>query len=147
MALYALVEPGRSFWVSVLPAATVLAAGMTITVAPLTATVLAAVDDRHAGLGSAINNAVARIGGLLAIAVVPAAAGIAVGGKGVDLDSGFSTAMIVAGALSASGGVVAWFTIRRSADVRSITRADLTIPCEPADCVRLNNEPASIEHT
>ena len=64
---------------------------------------LAAVEDRHAGLASAINNAVARIGGLLAIAVVPALAGIAVGGNGVDLDSGFNTAMYIAGGLGALG--------------------------------------------
>jgi EmrB/QacA subfamily drug resistance transporter len=148
MALYALVEPGRSFWVSVLPAATVMAVGMTITVAPLTATVLAAVEDRHAGLASAINNAVARIGSLLAIAVVPSVAGVAVGGKAVDLDSGFGMAMMIAGALAAAGGVVAWFTIRRAAVVRSITRGDLTIPCEPADCVRVDHdgEAASVEH-
>ena len=148
MALYALVEPGRSFWESVLPAATVMSAGMTITVAPLTATVLAAADDRHAGLASAINNAVARIGGLLAIAVVPAVAGIAVGGKAVDLNAGFGTAMIVAGALAALGGVVASCTIRRAVRVLTPTRADVTIPCEPPSCVRLHddNEPASVEH-
>jgi EmrB/QacA subfamily drug resistance transporter len=137
MALYSLVEPGKSFWASVLPAATVMAAGMTITVAPLTATVLAAVDDRHAGLGSAINNAVARIGGLLAIAVVPAVAGVAVGGNAVDLDSGFGTAMIIAGALSAVGGVIAWCSIRRAAPVLTPSRADVTIPCEPPSCVRI----------
>jgi EmrB/QacA subfamily drug resistance transporter len=139
MALYALVEPGRSFWESVLPAATVMAAGMTITVAPLTATVLAAVDDRHAGLGSAINNAVSRIGGLLAIAVVPAVAGIAVGGEAVDLDAGFATAMIIAGVLSALGGVIGCITIRRVVPVLTPTRADVTIPCEPPSCVRLHD--------
>jgi EmrB/QacA subfamily drug resistance transporter len=144
MAMYTLVEPGRSFWVSVLPAATVMAAGMAITVAPLTATVLAAVHDRHAGLGSAINNAVARIGGLLAIAVVPAVAGIAVGGKAVDLDSGFGTAMVVAGALAAAGGVVAWFTIRDAAPVLTPTRADVSIPCEPPPCVRVAEPEESV---
>jgi Na+/melibiose symporter-like transporter len=143
MALYSLVEPGRSFWESVLPAAVVMSAGMTITVAPLTATVLAAADDRHAGLASAINNAVSRIGGLLAIAVVPAVAGIAVGGKAVDLNSGFGTAMIIAGALAALGGVVAGFTIRRAVPVLTPTRADVTIPCEPPSCVRLEHSDAA----
>ena len=118
MALFSLLEPGVSYWKGVFPAAMVLAVGLTITVAPLTAAVLAAVEDRHAGLSSAINNAVARIGGLLAIAVLPALAGIAVGGTGVDLDTGFNTAMYIAGGLSAAGGVVAWFTIRTAARVR-----------------------------
>ncbi len=116
MALFSLLEPGVSYWKGVFPAAMVLAIGLTITVAPLTAAVLAAVEDRHAGLSSAINNAVARIGGLPAIAVLPALAGIAVGGTGVDLDSGFNTAMYIAGGLSAAGGVVAWFTIRTAGE-------------------------------
>jgi hypothetical protein len=136
MALFSLLEPGVSYWKGVFPAAMVMAVGLTITVAPLTAAVLAAVEDRHAGLSSAINNAVARIGGLLAIAVLPALAGIAAGGKGVDLDTGFNTAMYIAGGLSAAGGVVAWFTIRTAAPVRTSTRGDLSIPCEP-ECVAL----------
>ena len=103
MALFSLLEPGVSYWKGVFPAAMVLAVGLTITVAPLTAAVLAAVEDRHAGLSSAINNAVARIGGLLAIAVLPALAGIAVGGTGVDLDTGFNTAMYIAGGLECGG--------------------------------------------
>ena len=73
-ALFAMVEPGVSYWEGVFPGAVVLGAGLAITVAPLTATVLAAVEDEHAGVASAINNAVARIAGLLAIAVLPAAA-------------------------------------------------------------------------
>ena len=65
------------------------------------------------------------------------------GGSGVDLDSGFDTAMYIAGGLCVLGGVVAWFTIRRVVPVRTSTRVDVTIPCEPA-CVELpRREPAS----
>jgi EmrB/QacA subfamily drug resistance transporter len=143
VALFARLAPGVTYWDGVLPATLVLGLGLVITVAPLTATVLAAVEDRHAGLASAINNAVARIGGLLAIAVLPAAAGIAVGGSGVNLDSGFDTAMYIAGGLCVIGGVVAWFTIRRVVPVQTVSRADVSIPCEPA-CVELSpREPAS----
>ncbi len=140
IALFSVLEPGVSYWEGVLPPTVVLGIGLTITVAPLTATVLAAIDDRHVGIGSAINNAVARIGTLLAIAVVPAAAGIAVGGNGVDLDSGFATAMYIAAALCMVGGAVSWLTIRTAVPVRAITRADISIPCEPA-CVMLPTSP------
>src|SRR5205085_8009278 len=66
----------------VLPAVVLFALGLSATVAPLTATVLSAVDQRHAGIASAVNNAVARIAGLVAIAVV-----------GAVLSAGFATAL------------------------------------------------------
>jgi EmrB/QacA subfamily drug resistance transporter len=138
IALLARVEPGVSYWSGVLPGTLVLGVGLTITVAPLTATVLGAIETRHAGLGSAVNNAVARIGGLLAIAVVPAAAGIAVGGTGVDLDHGFDRAMYIAAGLCVAGGLVAFLTIRRAAPVRTIRRGDASIPCPAADCLQLD---------
>ena len=146
IALFAVLAPGVSYWEGVLPATLVLAAGLVITVAPLTATVLAAVEDRHAGLASAINNAVARIGGLLAIAVLPAAAGITVAGSGVDLDAGFDTAMLIAGGLCALGGVVAWCTIRRAAPLLCHARGDISIPCHPpCERVEPDHEPASLD--
>ena len=88
IALLARVEPGSSYWESVLPAMIVIGVGLTTTVAPLTASVLAAIDDHHAGLGSAINNAVARLASLVAIAILPAAAGITT--TGGSLDEGFA---------------------------------------------------------
>jgi EmrB/QacA subfamily drug resistance transporter len=138
IALLARIEPGISYWSGVLPGTLVLGMGLTVTVAPLTATVLAAIETRHAGLGSAVNNAVARIGGLLSIAVVPAAAGIAVGGSGVDLDKGFDQAMFIAAGLCVVGGVIAWFTVRTAEPVRSVTRADVSIPCPPPECLQLD---------
>ena len=65
-----------NYWLDVLPGLTVFGLGLALMVAPLTATVLAAAPDEHAGIASGINNAVARAGSLLAIAALPVAVGL-----------------------------------------------------------------------
>jgi EmrB/QacA subfamily drug resistance transporter len=72
LTLLAFADFKGSYWSSVFPAICVLAAGMTMTVPPLTSTVMASVGDTHAGIASGINNAVARVAGLLAVAALNA---------------------------------------------------------------------------
>jgi Na+/melibiose symporter-like transporter len=114
------INIGDSYVSSVLPAVVVFGLGLTLVVAPVTATVLAAADERQSGIASGINNAVSRVGGLLAVAVLPLVAGLT-GSKFYDplaMEDGFHMAMVVCAALAASGGVLAWFTI--SSDVLEV---------------------------
>ena len=72
MALLAFADLGKSYWLGVFPAIGVLAIGMTITVPPLTSTVMASAGEAHAGIASGVNNAVARVASLLAVAALGA---------------------------------------------------------------------------
>ncbi len=76
MALMMRIGPHASYLTDVLPAVFVFGLGLCLTVAPLTATVLASADVRHAGVASGVNNAVARAAGLVAVAALPAAVGL-----------------------------------------------------------------------
>jgi EmrB/QacA subfamily drug resistance transporter len=102
----------------VLPAVIVFGAGLSLTVAPLTATAMAAAPAEHAGVASAVNNVVARAAGLLAVAILPLVAGIT-GAAALEphrLAAGFREAMIIAGITCAAGGLLAVATIRNPAD-------------------------------
>ncbi len=114
LLLFVRSEAGSSYVATVLPSLLVFGLGLAITVAPITATVLGAAPTGKAGLASAINNCVARTGSLLAVAMLPAASGL-------DEQSylhpevfaaGFRRGMIIAATLCASGGALAWMTLR-----------------------------------
>jgi EmrB/QacA subfamily drug resistance transporter len=111
------IDPGDTYVADVLPAVLVFGIGLTLVVAPVTATVLAAVDSSHSGIASGVNNAVARVAGLLAVAVVPVLSGIT-GDKFYEpshMTSGFHKGMMMCAILAALGAVLAWITI--SSDV------------------------------
>jgi EmrB/QacA subfamily drug resistance transporter len=114
LVLLAGIEQGDGYVEAVLPGVVVFGIGMTIFVAPLTAAVLAALPDEQAGIASAVNNAAARMAQLLASAALPAAAGLGAGtavGPGA-FSEGFRTAMLIAAAIAALGGLISWATIR-----------------------------------
>ncbi|HXE46014.1 MAG TPA: MFS transporter [Conexibacter sp.] len=107
------ISPGDSYVGSVLPAVVVFGLGLTLVVAPVTATVLAAADARHAGIASGINNAVSRVAGLFAVAVFPLIGGLTGDAfyQPAAMTHGFHAAMAAAAALAALGGLIAWLTI------------------------------------
>lgn len=102
------------YWWQVLPAMIVLGLGLALTVAPLTSAILGAIDEARSGIASAVNNAVARVAGLLVVAMLSTI----VGGT-LDLD-GFHNAAWVTATLFVLGGVVSWIGIRRN----RVDRAD-----------------------
>jgi EmrB/QacA subfamily drug resistance transporter len=114
----------------VLPAVVVFGAGLALTVAPLTATVLDSAPDRYAGSASGVNNAVARAAGLLAVAVIPGVAGI----RGDDytdpasLEAGFRTAMVIGSALLVGASLLAFAVVRRPLRAAQADRADAGDP-------------------
>ncbi|MGH4014248.1 MAG: MFS transporter [Pseudonocardiaceae bacterium] len=105
---------GASYLFDVLPAVVVFGLGLSLTVAPLTATVLAAADPRHAGTASGVNNAIARTGGLLAVAVIPAVAGL--GGTDytdpANFNAGFHIAMLISAGLLTVGALLSAVLLR-----------------------------------
>lgn len=113
MLLMTRISPGAGYVTAVLPAVIVFGLGLAGTVAPVTATALAAADERHAGVASGVNNATARTAGLLAVALLPPIAGIT--GNALSepyaLASAFHSAMIATACLAAAGGVLAYVTI------------------------------------
>lgn len=70
MASLYFLAPGNSYWLHVLPGAILFGVGLVLTVAPLTITVMSSVSDASSGIASGVNNAVARVAGLLVIAVL-----------------------------------------------------------------------------
>ena len=130
LALVSRVQAEATYFGTILPGLLVFGLGLSLTVAPLTATVLAAATSKHAGIASGVNNAISRGAGLLAVAAIPGLTGLT-GDAYRDpaiFASGFRAAMRISAALAAAGGLLAWLSIRnevaRPADSRPSARLD-----------------------
>ncbi len=107
LVLLSLIGPGDSYFTALLPAMLVFAFGLVLVVAPVTTAALLEITPALSGTASGVNNAVARVAGLIAIAVLPAVAGITASGEG--LAAGFRTAQLISAGLCAVGAGIAAF--------------------------------------
>lgn len=120
MLLLSAIDPGDSYATGVLPGVVVLGLGLAATVAPITSTALAAADERHAGMASGVNNAVARTAQLAAVAALPLAAGLT-GEAYADpaaMGDAFARAMWITAGLALVGAAVAALGIPAGAPQR-----------------------------
>jgi EmrB/QacA subfamily drug resistance transporter len=98
-----LMSEHGNYWTGPFPAVSIMAVGMTIAVAPLTASVLGSVEERHVAMASGFNSAVARTGGLIATALL----GAVLASEGSQLFAGFHAAMMVSAVVAALASLVA----------------------------------------
>ena len=112
------VDQYVSYWDQILPGVLIFGLGLSMTVAPLTAAILGSINKKEAGIGSAVNNAVARIAGLVAIAGL----GLVIGPT-LDL-TGFHRGLIATSLLLLIGGVISWIGIRN----HQIKALEQTVP-------------------
>ncbi|MEU4405983.1 MFS transporter [Streptosporangium sp. NPDC023963] len=124
LLLMSRIGPGSSYVVDVLLPATLFGLGLSAAVAPLTATVLATAAERHAGVASGVNNAVARTGGLLAVAAIPPLAGLT--GDAFDspeiFTAGFHTTMLISAAMLGVAALITFLTIRENVLIQEETK-------------------------
>ncbi len=115
LALLVRVGPHANYLTDVLPGVLVFALGVATMVAPLTATVLAAAPVSDVGVAAAVNSDVARTGGLLAVAVLPALAGISTASyhSASKLSLGFHHAVLICALMCIAGGLLSAVFIRR----------------------------------
>ena len=110
--LFLLFDSGSGYWRGMLPAIVVVAVGMAGAVAPLTNAVLGSVDARHTGAASGLNSALARVGGLIATALI----GGVIAANGEALFAAFHLAVIVGAIAALAAGVAAFLLVREGRD-------------------------------
>jgi len=114
LVLLSRIGPGASYVVDVLPGVVIFGLGLSLTVAPLTATVLAAASQRHAGVASGINNAIARSAGLLIVAALPLLVGLSGDAytNPAKLGPAFTDSMLLCAGLLVLGGLLSAVSLR-----------------------------------
>ena len=136
MALMARLGTDLRYLTELLPSLLVFGLGLAITVAPLTATVLSGADEHNAGIASGVNNAIARLAGLLGIAIVGAIVAARYGDSADSSEGAFQMAMIISAALVAGGGLLGLFirNPRRKVEAHDCPGGQLTgVPRDAAD--------------
>ncbi|OUC95036.1 MFS transporter [Streptosporangium minutum] len=130
LLLMSRIGEGSSYLTGVLVPTALFGLGLSAAVAPLTATVLATAEERYAGVASGVNNAVARTGGLLAVAAIPPLAGLTGDAfhDPVAFTAGFHTTMLVSAAMMALAALTAFLTIREN--VLADSRPQMSCPVE-----------------
>lgn len=133
LLLLARVGAGDGYVADVLPGVLVFGLGLSIMVAPLTAAALGAAPDEHAGLASGVNNAVARTGGLVAVAAIPVLAGVGTS------PGGFERALWISAGILLVSAVVAALTVRNDvlepvADDQQLSHCAVGAPALATSC-------------
>ena len=129
LLLFTRIAPGESYASAVLPGAIVFGLGLSLTVAPLTSTVMASVDDSELGVASGVNNAVARLASLLAVAVLPAVVGLDITLEPAAFTGTVAVALRICAGLAAIGAAIAWLTVGEPRKVAVVRPLDLLHPC------------------
>lgn len=133
MLLLGTIGAGDAYLTGVLPGVAVFGLGLSLVVAPVTATALAGAPDEQAGVASAVNNAVSRTAQLLAVAVLPLVAGLSGDAyrDAAAMEAGFAVAMRVTAALAVLGGLTAWTLLRDDALAdTAVTTPTVTCPLD-----------------
>jgi EmrB/QacA subfamily drug resistance transporter len=121
------VDADTSYWTGIYPGIQIFCLGLVMLVSPLTVAVLAAVHGNHAGVASGVNNAVARAGGLLSVAALPAIVGLT--GEeyrnATALTAGYHQALLICAAMLVVGGVVSWFGLHEVGRLQETGRPPL----------------------
>ncbi|MDW5325604.1 DHA2 family efflux MFS transporter permease subunit [Plantactinospora sp. KLBMP9567] len=127
------VSRGDSYWTAILPGITLFGLGMTLVVAPLTASVLAAAPDRLAGAASGFNNAASRVGGLLAVSALPLVVGLSGGGyeRSGQLTPAYRQAVLWSAGLMLLGALIAAVLVHRPEREPKKSRPCPTLPPPP----------------
>ena len=129
LLMFTRIAPGNGYVATVLPAVIVFGLGLACTVAPLTATVLASVDDAELGVASGVNNAASRLAGLLAVAVLPSVVHLDTNLPDAVLTGRVAVALRICAGLAVLGGAIAWFTVDSESRGKPSRPADLLQPC------------------